>query len=342
MKIGVVGAGSWGSTLASYLNSIGHQVTIWVYEKQLYQEFKNSRRNCLYFPELVLDERIKATQSFREVVEEQDCILYVTPSHVFRSVFKESSRYLQNGQIIISAAKGIENESLMTMSQIAFSIAGEIDCAVLSGPSFAREVYKGLPTAVTIASKKIETAVLLQNGFSSDTFRVYAHDDVIGTEIGGAVKNVIAIAVGISDGLKFGLNARAALITRALSEMIKLGIKMGAKPLTFSGLSGFGDLVLTATGSLSRNRYVGLKIAKGETIDRIKEVMVGTAEGVLTTSSVRKLAQKFKIDMPITEQVYLVLYENKDPKTAVIDLMKRSLKREFAFNIDKKYVGSRS
>jgi glycerol-3-phosphate dehydrogenase (NAD(P)+) len=336
MQIGIIGAGSWGSTLARYLNEIGHQVTIWVFEPELYQELIKSGRNSLYFPELVLDKNVGVTKSLKEVIEGKHSVLYVTPSHVFRDIFEKSSQYLNKKQVLVSATKGIENDSLMTMSQIANTIVGERKVAVLSGPSFAQEVYKGHPTAVTIASENIETAHLLQNEFSSDRFRVYAHDDVIGTEIGGAVKNVIAIGVGISDGLGFGLNARAALITRALTEMIKLGMEIGAKPLTFSGLSGLGDLILTCTGSLSRNRNVGLKIGKGESIEKIQKEMVGTAEGILTTKSVKKLAEKYSIDMPITEQVFRVLYENKDPRTAVTDLMTRSLKREFAFNIDRK------
>jgi Glycerol-3-phosphate dehydrogenase len=204
--------------------------------------------------------------------------------------------------------------------------------AVLSGPSFAREVSLGLPTAVTVAAFSLDLAQRLQEEFSTERFRVYAHDDVLGTELGGAIKNVIAIAAGISDGLGLGLNARAALITRGLSEMIRLGAKMGANPLTFGGLSGVGDLILTCTGDLSRNRTVGLRIAKGESLEQIRKSMLQVAEGVTTTLSLRELARREGVDMPIAEQVYLVLYEGKDPLQAMKDLMNRPLKREIYFH----------
>jgi glycerol-3-phosphate dehydrogenase (NAD(P)+) len=331
MQIGVIGAGSWGTTLAIHLNRLGHRVVLWIYEQELYEAMTATRENPYYFPGHRVDTEIELTTDLDQAVRNRDSVFFVVPSQFFRRIVEAARPFIGAGQVIVSATKGIENGSLMTMSQILYATLGDRPSAVLSGPSFAREVALGLPTAVTIASAEISRAVSLQNAVSSDSFRVYAHDDVIGTELGGAVKNLIAIAAGISDGLGFGLNARAALITRGLAEMIKLGTVMGADPMTFAGLSGLGDLVLTCTGDLSRNRTVGLRIGQGQTIERIQREMKSVAEGVETTLSLKQLAEKRGIEMPITEQVYRVLYEKKDPRTAVVDLMTRSLKKEIRY-----------
>lgn len=331
MKIGVVGAGSWGTTLALYLNQIGHRVTLWVFERELYEIMKLKRVNEYYLPNKMVDKKIRITNSLQEVAEGNECLLMVVPSHVFRDVLMKIKPHIRPHQILISATKGIENYSLMTMSQVVHSVMDHSLFAVLSGPSFAKEVAEGLPTAITIAARDIDLATHLQGEFSSERFRCYAHDDVIGAEIGGAVKNVIAIAAGICDGLGYGENARAALITRGLAETIRLGIHMGADPMTFTGLSGLGDLVLTCSGNLSRNKRVGIRLGKGETLDEIQRDMKEVAEGVRTAKSVRLLAERHSIDMPITEQVYLVLYKGKDPQAAMVDLMTRALKREIAF-----------
>ena len=258
----------------------------------------------------------------------------VVPSHGFRLVFEAVAPFLEQGCRVVSAVKGIENETLMTMTQVMTEVLGsgvqekEISLAVLSGPSFAKEVAQGMPTAVTIGCTQIEKAQELQHIFGTERFRVYASSDVIGLEISAALKNIVAIAAGISDGLGYGLNSRAALITRGLAEIKRIGVKMGADPLTFFGLSGLGDLVLTCTGDLSRNRTVGLKLGQGKKLSVILEEMKMVAEGVKTTRSVHDLAKRLKVDMPILEQVYQILYQDKDCSAAVMDLLTRELKIE--------------
>jgi glycerol-3-phosphate dehydrogenase (NAD(P)+) len=332
MKLGVIGAGSWGTTLASLLGKRGHDVSLWVYEEELLASMKSHRVNHLYLPGVKIEESVFLTGDLGEACRGAECLIMAVPSHVYRDVLERMAPSLRGDEVLVSATKGIEAGTLMTMSQVAASVLGEVRYAVLSGPSFAREVSLGLPTAVTVAAFSLDLAQRLQEEFSTERFRVYAHDDVLGTELGGAIKNVIAIAAGISDGLGLGLNARAALITRGLSEMIRLGAKMGANPLTFGGLSGVGDLILTCTGDLSRNRTVGLRIAKGESLEQIRKSMLQVAEGVTTTLSLRELARREGVDMPIAEQVYLVLYEGKDPLQAMKDLMNRPLKREIYFH----------
>jgi glycerol-3-phosphate dehydrogenase (NAD(P)+) len=331
MKVAMVGAGSWGTTLAMHLSRLGHEVTLWVYEPDLLGRIRHTRVNDLYLPGFRIPEGVLLSGSLEETVRGAEAVVLATPSHVLRAVLGSMRPHLSGRQALVSVAKGIETDSLMTMSQVVSSVVGRARFAVLSGPSFAREVAEGLPTAVTIASREEELARRLQSALSSKQFRAYAHHDVIGTELGGAVKNVIAIAAGISDGLGFGLNARAALITRGLSEMTRLGIAMGADAMTFGGLSGNGDLILTCTGDLSRNRGVGLRVGRGEGIDAIRGSMTAVAEGILTTRSVRDLARRWGVEMPITEQVYQVLYGGKDPGAAVADLMTRPLKREILF-----------
>lgn len=328
MKVGVVGAGSWGTTLSLYLHGLGHEVTLWVFEEDLFRMMLEERVNAFYLPGVRISEGIRVTNSLQETASRGECLLLVTPSHAFRCVMADLKEFVEGHHVVVSATKGIENDSLMTMSQVVTSVLGEVPFAALSGPSFAKEVVLGSPTAVTIASKDVGLAMRLQQEFSSDRFRIYAHDDVIGTELGGSAKNVMAIAVGISDGLGFGMNARAALMTRGLTEMMRLGVRMGAKPMTFTGLSGLGDLILTCTGDLSRNRTVGLRLGMGDKLDEITKGMKGIAEGVRTTRSLYRLAEVHGIDMPITREVYMVLYEGKDPTAAVSDLMGRPLKRE--------------
>jgi glycerol-3-phosphate dehydrogenase (NAD(P)+) len=329
MRIGVIGAGSWGTTLALYLNRLGHEVTLWAYEKELVEEIHRRRENSLYLPGVHIDESLQVTVDLEEAIHGKKAVLFVVPSQFYRGVLRQAKPYLSLNQAFISATKGIETGSLMTMSQIVHQEIGRIPYAVLSGPSFAEEVVQGFPTVVTLASQDMEMAGALQKAFASEVFRIYVHDDVIGTELGGAVKNVIAIAVGICDGLGFGLNARAALITRGLYEMIKLGVVLGANPMTFAGLSGLGDLILTCTGDLSRNRTLGLQIGRGTSLEEVTRQMKAVAEGVETTRSLKRLAERHGIEMPITEQVYMVLFEKKDPREAVSELMTRTLKREW-------------
>jgi glycerol-3-phosphate dehydrogenase (NAD(P)+) len=326
--IAVIGAGSWGTTLAYLLSEKGFDISLWVYEKDLAEEIERTGINKIYLPDVRLPENIKISHQINEVVEKAQYILNAVPAQYTRSVFRESLPSLSSDAIIISAAKGIERRTLMTISSVLKELSGH-KVAVLSGPSFAKEVVKNLPTAVTLATKDKDTGLILQEIFNTNNFRVYTHDDVLGAEIGGSLKNVVAIASGISDGLGLGLNARASLITRGLAEMTRLGVAMGAKERTFSGLSGLGDLVLTCTGPLSRNYTLGTKLGQGMKLKDILDQTISVVEGVATAESAFELSKKCNIEMPIVEQVYKIIYEGKDPALAVNDLMSRSLKSEF-------------
>ena len=332
MNIGVVGAGSWGTALADLLARIGHRVTLWAYEADLVLRMRETRENDLYLPDISLHEGLEFTSSLAEVANGRELILLVPPSQLMRRVLRELLPHLKDGRVLVSASKGIENDSLMTMSQVISEelevLGRKAELAFLSGPSFAREVAKGLPTAVVAAAESAPVAELVQKVFSGERFRVYTNSDVIGIEFGGALKNVMALAAGIADGLGFGSNTRAALITRGLSEMTRLGVAAGAERQTFSGLAGMGDLVLTCTGDLSRNRSVGLELGRGKSLQEILAGMNMVAEGVKTTISTYQLAVKLKVSAPITEQVYKILEEGKDPRQAVTDLLHRSLKSE--------------
>jgi glycerol-3-phosphate dehydrogenase (NAD(P)+) len=330
-RIGVVGGGSWGTTMANHMALKGIDVDIWVREEDVHYQIKEKRINETFLPGIKLSNGLSPVQSFSEVSRGKDLLLIAAPSHVFRNILTELSPFLSSSTPIVVATKGIENETLMTMSQVVKSVLpGDWDdyFACLSGPSFAREVCYKQPTVVTLASRNKDLAKYLQELFSTDYFRVYTTQDVIGVELGGALKNVIAIAAGASDGLDFGYNARAALITRGLAEITRLGVSMGAKPLTFAGLAGIGDLILTCTGNLSRNRMVGLKIAEGVPVEEIISGMKMIAEGIKTSISAYDLAKKMGIEMPITTEVYNIIYKGKDPRDAVKELMTRELKAE--------------
>ena len=335
-RIAVIGAGSWGTALTKPIGDLGQTISLWGHRKEHVAELKATRQNKAYLPGYRLPQTVTPVSGLREAVEGHTIVIMVVPSHVFREVFTGLEPYLERGAYVISASKGIENDSLLTMTQVMEEIlassanTGErnIGTAVLSGPSFAKEVAAGIPTAVTVASLHKDTAIHIQRALSSHLFRVYAATDVIGLELGGALKNIIAIGAGICDGLGYGTNTRAALITRGLAEISRLGVSMGADPLTFSGLGGLGDLVLTCTGDLSRNRTVGLKLGQGKKLDTILSEMNMVAEGVKTTRSAWNLAKKVGVEMPILEQVYQVLYQDKPCKDAVRDLLARSLKEE--------------
>ncbi|NOX19688.1 MAG: NAD(P)-dependent glycerol-3-phosphate dehydrogenase [Nitrospirae bacterium] len=329
--ISVIGAGSWGTALAVLLAEKEYDVSLWVHEEDIAREMKETRVNRVYLPDVELPENIKITSSFEEALYRTRYVLCVVPTQYVRSVFKEATKYLEEDAVIISASKGIEKGTLLTVSGVLSEITHH-PVAVLSGPSFAKEVIKKLPTAVTLAVKDRFLGLLLQEIFNTDYFRVYTHHDVLGVELGGALKNVIAIASGISDGLGLGLDARAALITRGLAEITRLGVKMGAEEKTFSGLSGIGDLVLTCTGALSRNYTVGVKLGKGMTLKEILAGMTAVAEGVETSVSAYELSKKMSVEMPIVEQVYLVLHHGKDPSEAVRELMTRTPKEEFYYS----------
>lgn len=326
--IAVIGAGSWGTTLACLLADKGYDVSLWVYEKKLVEEIEKTGENSVYLPGIKLPENMRVSHQIDEVVKKARYILNVVPAQFTRTVFKEALPYLSDEAIIISASKGIERGTLLTISRVLKELFGH-EIAVLSGPSFAKEVIKKIPTAVTLATEDKNTGFILQEAFNTGSFRVYRHDDILGVEIGGALKNVMAIASGISDSLSLGHNARASLITRGLVEMSRLGVAMGAKEKTFTGLSGLGDLVLTCTSTLSRNYTVGIKLGQGMKLKDILNQTKSVAEGVETAESAYQLSLKYNIEMPIVEQVYKVIYENKDPVLTVKDLLSRSLKSEF-------------
>lgn len=331
MKIGVIGAGSWGTTLANVLAKKGHDVTLWVYEADLSKRLQETGVNDLYLDGITLSSKLAYTNDLSEAAENSQLMLLVSPSQVMRHVLKDLKAYIPEDCLLVSAAKGIENGTLLTMSEVLQEVLGEQVAkrsAFLSGPSFAREVAVEQPTAVAVAAEDPEVAHRVQEIFSTDYFRVYTNQDVVGVEIGGAMKNVIALAAGVGDGLGFNHNARAALITRGLVEISRLGEAKGAQEATFSGLAGMGDLVLTCTGDLSRNRSVGIELGKGRKLDEILNQMRMVAEGVKTTLSAYQLATKLGVAMPITEQMYQVLYEEKDPKQAAADLMTRALTSE--------------
>ena len=331
MNIGVIGAGSWGTTLANLLAKKGFPVTLWVYETDLAERMAKTRINDLYLDGFTLSPNLAFTNELSEAVVDRQLLLLVSPSQVMRQVLKQLQPHLDETCLLVSAAKGIENNSLQLMSEVLEEVLGaEVKnrCAFLSGPSFAKEVAEEQPTAVTVAADDLGVAHRVQEIFSTDYFRVYTNQDVVGVEIGGALKNVIALAAGVSDGLGFNHNARAALITRGLVEIGRLGMAKGAIESTFAGLAGMGDLVLTCTGDLSRNRTVGMELGLGRKLDEILNQMHMVAEGVKTTLSAYQLANKLGVKMPITEQMYQILYEDKDPKLAVADLMRRALTSE--------------
>lgn len=331
MKTGVIGAGSWGTTLADLLAKKGHEVVLWCHEEHGVEEMQKTGINSLYLPGVRLCERLRFTCSLEEAVFGQEMVLFVTPSQVTREVLQKILPFLDEKALIVNASKGIELDSLLTMSQVSAQVLpAELfrNYCALSGPSFAREVAQEMPTAIVAASEDPRVSVRVQEAFSTNFFRIYTKSDVVGVELGGSIKNVISIAAGISDGLMLGHNTRAALITRGLAEMARLGAAMGAQASTFAGLAGMGDLVLTCTGDLSRNRSVGMKLGQGLSLRDILAEMHMVAEGVKTTESAYNLALKLGVDMPITEKVYEILYQDKPARHAVLELMSRDLKSE--------------
>ena len=331
-RIAVIGAGSWGTALANLLaEKEGVDVDLWAREKEVYEEIKATHTNHLFLPDVQLSPTLKCACRFDDVLHEKQLVLLAVPSHVFREVLQGLKPHLTPGMSVMMATKGIENDSLMIMSQVVEAVLGPrilTRFACLAGPSFATEVSRKFPTAVSVACNDRSHGEKVQRLFSTGFFRVYLSSDVVGTQLGGALKNVIAIAAGVSDGLNFGHNARAALITRGLAEITRLGVQMGSNPHTFAGLAGMGDLVLTCTGDLSRNRTVGLQVGKGKTVHEITARTNMVAEGIKTAKSAYQLSKKENVSMPIVQQVYEILYENKDPQQAVRELMSRDLKAE--------------
>lgn len=338
MKIAVIGGGSWGTALAGLLGEKGHPVKLWIYENELVEILRETRENTYYLSGYTLPKTVTFSNSVPEVVHQADFVIIVVPSHVLRRVLSLFPRDINRQAIIVSATKGIEIDSLKRMSEIIReSLPEEMAArvAVLSGPSFATEVSQHLPTTVVLASEREEIAKKAQVLFNTPFFRTYTNTDLIGVELCGALKNVMAIAAGAADGLGFGNNTKAALITRGLAEMSRLGMALNANPLTFSGLSGMGDLILTCTSSMSRNYSTGFKLGQGNSLADIIAGRKTVAEGINTTRSSYQLSHTLGIDMPIIEKVFSILFEGKRPKDAVRELMTRSLKNEFHhINID--------
>ena len=331
MKVAVLGSGSWGSALAKVLADNNHRVALWGRRPELAAAIEATRENATFLPGARFADSLRATSALEEALDGAEMLLVAVPTHGLREVLRAASGFIPQGIPVVSATKGIEQESLEFVHEM---IAAEVPWSkrtfvALSGPSFAREVAMGLPTVVVAAAHDLALARAVQGAFwTDDRFRVYVSDDVVGVEVGGALKNVVAIAAGASDGLGFGHNTRAALITRGLAEIARLTMKMGGHALTLSGLAGMGDLVLTCTGDLSRNRHVGFELGRGRTLDEVLGGMRQVAEGVRTAKSAWDLARREGVDMPITEQVYLALYEGKPLRNAVSDLMNRAAGHE--------------
>ena len=332
MKISIIGAGSWGTALSVVLQSNGHDVLIWAREPEIVNAINDNHRNPTYLPDLQIPEAIRATEDFNEASTGRDLIVFATPSHTMREVAARIKPFLGGDEIIVTVSKGIEKETFMTMTQVLAQVLQDViiedHIGTLSGPSHAEEVARQKPTVVVAAANSKSTARIIQETFMTPMFRVYLNNDVIGVEVAGAVKNIMAIAAGIVDGASLGDNAKAALLTRGLLEIKRLGTRLGASQDTFSGLAGVGDLIVTCTSEHSRNRYVGFHIGKGEKLSDIRKRMSMIAEGVKTTRSVYAWSQHLGIEMPITEMVYKVLFEEKDSQEAMYELMTRESKEE--------------
>lgn len=329
--LAIIGAGSWGTALAAHAARQGIGVTLWARKAELADQINNLHENPAFLPGLRLPGGIKAHSELAEVLKGRKVVLLVVPSHIVREMARNMAPHLEPGSVIISASKGIEDETSATMVQILeeeLPAKHGLEYGAVSGPSFAKEVAMGLPTAVTLAMRSKALAREVQTFLSAPTFRIYTSLDVVGVELGGALKNVYAIATGICDGFSLGHNARAAMLPRALGEMTRMAVALGANPMTLMGLSGMGDLILTATGDLSRNRNVGLRLGAGE---KLADIMAGSrevAEGVRNAKSIRNMALRYKVDMPMAREVYRVLYENKEPRQGMVDLLTRRLKDE--------------
>ncbi|MGA3209669.1 MAG: NAD(P)H-dependent glycerol-3-phosphate dehydrogenase [Terriglobales bacterium] len=329
-EIAVIGAGAWGTAIAIVLGRKGtHRVRLWAFEREVCDAIANHHVNDVFLPGFEIGEAVLATNSLAEALAGVQIVVSVMPSHHCRRLFQQMAPYLHEEMLFVSASKGIETDTLLRMDEVITSVVREDSnfsprIGALSGPSFAKEVARGDPTAVAIGSRDTELACAVQQEFSEPRFRVYTNDDIVGVEMGGALKNIIAIAAGVCDGLGLGHNTIAALITRGLAEISRLAVAAGARPETIAGLAGVGDLVLTCTGGLSRNRTVGVELGRGETLPNIIAGMHGmVAEGVLTTRAAIGLARKLGVEMPITEQVAAILQQGKAPREAIRELMTR-------------------
>ena len=328
MKCAVLGAGAWGTALANLLVDNGHETVIWAHEPDVAESINEGHVNPRFLPGAALRSELHATPDKQAAITGAELVLFATPSHVLRDVAGHARAWASKDATLVVATKGIERGRLALMTAVIAEEFASHEVVALSGPSFAAEVAGRQPTAVVAASLSLGAAERTQQAFSSPSFRVYTNDDVIGVELGGALKNVMAVATGISDGLGLGFNARAALITRGLAEIMRLGVKLGARPQTFAGLAGVGDLVLTCTGALSRNRTVGLEIGRGATLSEVLAGRETVAEGVVTTESAKELAEREGIEMPIVNAVHRILYERQPARWALVELMTRGLRQE--------------
>lgn len=331
MRIAVLGAGSWGTTLAILLSSNDHNVILWSYLEEDARTMREHRENKQFLPGITMPREIRITSVLAEAVRDAEMVVAAVPSQFLRSVALNLSSHDFGGAIVANVAKGIEVKSLMTMSEVLRDTWPNVksdQIVTISGPSFAEEVVRRLPTTVVAASVNLAAAKKVQETFMTPYFRVYSSTDLRGVELGGSVKNVIAVAAGIADGAGFGDNTKAAIMTRATAELSRLGVALGAQLRTFAGLAGIGDLIVTCMSKHSRNRYVGEQIGKGRKLEDVLKEMVMVAEGVATTRSVHSLARKHSVDMPICNEVYQILFEAKDPIRATYDLMTRDPKRE--------------
>lgn len=331
MRTAVIGAGSWGTALALQLARGGRSVALWDHRAERAARMQSERQNHRYLPGIELPSEIRVTGGLADALNGADVILSVLPSQVMRAVMERAAPHIPSRALVCTASKGIEVDTLHTMDEVLRDVLPEAlhgQFCHLAGPSFAKEVALDMPTAVVVAGRSTEATHRLANVLHHGSLRVYHTDDIVGAEYGGALKNIIAIACGIADGLGLGLNARAALITRGLAEITRLAIHRGGNPMTLAGLAGFGDLVLTCTGDLSRNRRVGLGLGQGKTLEQILKELGQVAEGVMTTRSAHQLAEKTGVQLPITEQIYQMLYEDKPPAEALADLMGRQRRAE--------------
>ncbi len=329
MNITVIGTGGWGTALVVLLHGNGHRVTLWGRLPEEVEPILAIRENRLFLPGVPVPSAILVTLDTAAALREAELVVLAVPSHGMRSICQQLRDFLPATAALVHVAKGIENETGARMSEVIAAELPQNRVVVLSGPSHAEEVGRGIPTAVVVASRDTGAATLTQRAFMNERFRVYTHDDVVGVELGGALKNVIAIAAGCCDGIGFGDNTKATLCTRGLAEMARLGTALGARPETFSGLSGVGDLIVTAFSRHSRNRSFGERLGRGETVAQIIGSTKSVAEGVKTAKSVWQLSQRLKVDLPISRQVHSILYEGQSPKQAVRDLMTREAKPEF-------------
>lgn len=330
-KIAIVGAGSWATALAIALSRHHSNIHLWARRKDQVREINEERKNSRYLPGVTLPEQIIASNFLDDVLSGAEIVVFGVPSHAFREILQISRPYIERAAIIINVAKGLEEDTLMRLSEVFKEEMGEENAhryVILSGPSHAEEVARNIPTAVVVASSSLESAQKAQDIFMDPYLRVYTNPDVIGVELGGALKNIIALGAGIIDGLEFGDNTTAALITRGLAEIARLGISMGANPLTFIGLAGVGDLMVTCTSKHSRNRRAGREIGKGSTLREALDKVNMVVEGVRTTKAAFHLSRKLNVEMPITEQMYNVLFKGLSPRTAVINLMTRGRRHE--------------